>query len=290
MKKTLSVLLSICLMLAVCIPAFAAVDLSSTGETVSKVTDAVAAINDDSDETAVNEAAEKVLDILKKAGAKTKEEAIDAADQLYNDTVIDKKVYNALTDLIRQDSSFEEATQAENDIINDIKNILADDSLSTTDKVSQVAGKLVGLPMDEVKKILDDLHAQGTIDDDMYSKISDALNNLSIDGISNLIPGGGEGGGAGGGIGDLLGGLTGGGGGGILDTILGLFGLGGGGDEGGSSNGGSSNSGSSSSNTGSSTSFQGGTAKTGDYAVASVAAVAALAGVAFVLTRKKNED
>ena len=191
--------------------------------------------------------------------------------------------------VIRQDSSFEEATQAENDIINDIRNILVDDSLSTTDKVSQVAGKLVGLPIDQVKNILDTLHAQGTIDDNMYSQISDALNNLSIDNISNLIPGGGEGG-EGGGIGDLLSGLTGGSGGGILDTILGLFGLGGGGDEGGSSNGGSSNSGSSSSNTGSSTSFQGGTAKTGDYAVASVAAVAALAGVAFVLTRKKNED
>lgn len=283
MKKTLSVLLSICLMLAVCVPAFAEVDLSSTGETVQKVTDTVKSLTDESDESAINEAAEKVLDILKKAGAKTREEAQGASDQLYNDTVIDKNVYKALNDLIAQDSSFEEATNSTNSIIDEVRAILEDDSLSTTDKVSKVASKLAGLPMDEVKKILDDLHAQGTIDDDMYSKISDAINNLSIDNISNLIPGGESGGG----IGDLLGGLTGGGGGGILDTILGLFGMGGGGDEGGSSNGGSSSSGSSSSNTGSSTSFQGKTAKTGDYAAASIAAVAALAGVAFVLTRKK---
>ncbi|MBE6827975.1 MAG: LPXTG cell wall anchor domain-containing protein [Ruminococcaceae bacterium] len=289
MKKALTVLISICLVFALCVSSFA-IDLGPTSDTVSKVTSAVSGITDSSSEEDVKKAADSVLDILKKAGVKTKEDAADAAEQLYNDVVIEKNVYDALKKAIDTDESFGEATKAESDIINEITSIINDDSIGTTDKVTKIASKLAGLPAEEIQKILDTLHDNGTLDDDMYSKISDAINNISIDKISDIIPGGG----AGGGIVDLLGGIGGGDSpiSGILSTVMGLLGLGGG-DEGGekkSNSGSSSGSGSSSSGGSSSSSFQGKTAKTGDYTVASVAGLALLAGAAFVLTRKKREE
>jgi len=117
-------------------------------------------------------------------------------------------------------------------------------------------------------------------------QLLDGLKGAGIDlsNISGLLGGLG-------GIGDLLGGL--GGGGDILSTIMGLFGgLFGGGDDG------SSTTPSPTPGTpGGSTGYQGGTSNTttipntADTApIVAVASLAVLAGVAFVLTRKKNND
>ena len=70
-----------------------------------------------------------------------------------------------------------------------------------------------------------------------------------------------------------------------------VAGCGGGGNGGNGDDNSNGGSGSGSSGSGSNkTDFEGGNAKTGDYTIASVAGIAAIAGAALVLTKKKNDD
>lgn len=293
MKKTLSVLLAVCLVFAMCIPAFAkSVDAGKKSAVSARAREVIAELNAEptTDEegnevekiSTTEEAAKAIFDAIKKAGASNAAEANDAADQLYNNGDIENEVYKAIKAEAAKDGAFDDAEPSDSDIIAKITAIFNDDSLSITDKISKAVQELVGLPIEQVENILNTLHNNGTIDDNTYNQISDALNNASISNLPSLdglnIDGSSLGG-----IGDLLSGL------------LGMLGLGGGdsGDSSGSGSGSDSGSGSSNSGSGSkgsSSSFEGKTAKTGDYAVASIAGVAALAGVAFVLTRKKTED
>ena len=301
MKKTLSVLLAVCLVFAMCIPAFAkSVDAGKKSAVSARAREVIAELNAEptTDEegnevekiSTTEEAAKAIFDAIKKAGASNAAEANDAADQLYNngdfaynnDKEFESEIYKLVKAEAAKDGAFDDAEPSDSDIIAKITAIFNDDSLSITDKISKAVQELVGLPIEQVENILNTLHNNGTIDDNTYNQISDALNNASISNLPSLdglnIDGSSLGG-----IGDLLSGL------------LGMLGLGGGDSGDGSGSGSSSGSGSGSSSSGSgskgsSSSFEGKTAKTGDYAVASIAGVAALAGVAFVLTRKKTED
>lgn len=119
--------------------------------------------------------------------------------------------------------------------------------------------KDAGVPANAMQTVVDALHTAGVIDDSIYNEATNMINaNESTTDASNE-----------GGIGGFLGG--------IVDKVSGLFGglLGGGSDD---SNGGS----------GSSDEFGAGPA-TGDTALISVVAVAAVAGAALLLTKKKED-
>lgn len=116
--------------------------------------------------------------------------------------------------------------------------------------------KDAGIPASAMQTVVDALHSAGAIDDDMYNEATNLINaNEPTSEASNE-----------GGIGGFLSG--------IVDTISGLFG-GGSGDAG--------------TGDGSSDEF-GGSQATGDTALISVVAVAAVAGAALLLTKKKKED
>lgn len=121
--------------------------------------------------------------------------------------------------------------------------------------------KDAGIPASAMQTVVDALHSAGVIDDDMYNDATNLINaNEPTSESSNE-----------GGIGGFLGG--------IFDKVSGLFGgLFGGGDDAGDSG----------NNGGSSDEF-GGSDATGDTALISVVAVAAVAGAALLLTKKKED-
>ncbi len=122
--------------------------------------------------------------------------------------------------------------------------------------------KDAGIPASAMQTVVDALHSAGVIDDDMYNDATNLINaNEPTSESSNE-----------GGIGGFLGG--------VFDKVSGLFGgLFGGGDD---------TTGDSGNNGGSSDEF-GGSDATGDTALISVVAVAAVAGAALLLTKKKED-
>ncbi len=135
-----------------------------------------------------------------------------------------------------------------------VPDINFDDLVSASDLIQRL--KDAGIPASAMQTVVDALHKAGVIDDDMYNEATNLINaNEPTSESSNE-----------GGIGGFLSG--------IVDTISGLFG-GGTGDAG--------------TGSGSSDEF-GGSQATGDTALISVVAVAAVAGAALLLTKKKKED
>ncbi len=288
MKKIISVLTAICLVMAFCLPTFAeAVQLSSSDPVLDEVAAIVAKIDttDEEDKKFTSEdAVAEILEKIKELGVENTEEAIDAADQLYNYGAIDTPEYVALKEAIKNEPELDKEA-AKNSIIDQVREIMDDESLDVAGKAAAIGKLLIGLPAEQIQDILDTLLDSGVIDNDMYNRVSDIINNANIDDIGNIFNNGG----------DALSGLT-----GLISNLLGMLGLGGGDDNGGSDNGGSSNNNNSSnsgpsnssnnSSSNSSSSNQVPNTKTGDYALISVAGVAAVACAAFVLTRKKHSD
>lgn len=128
-----------------------------------------------------------------------------------------------------------------------------DEIVSAEELISTLKG--AGIPASAMQTVVDALHSAGVIDDTMYNDATNLINaNEPTSESSNE-----------GGIGGFLSG--------IVDTISGLFG-GGSGDAG--------------TGDGSSDEF-GGSQATGDTALISVVAVAAVAGAALLLTKKKED-
>lgn len=128
-----------------------------------------------------------------------------------------------------------------------------DELVSASDLIQKL--KDAGIPASALQTVVDALHSAGVIDDTMYNDATNLINaNEPTSESSNE-----------GGIGGFLSG--------IVDTISGLFG-GGTGDAG--------------TGDGSSDEF-GGSQATGDTALISVVAVAAVAGAALLLTKKKED-
>ncbi len=268
MKKFATVLLSICLVFSMCVASFAAVpDLTYTSKATTAIREVVRDLGANPSDADREAAAKAIITILKENGAETKGDLRTSADTLLSKGIIDKPLHTAINTIIdKTEAAEQDKAQA---ILDQMKAIMNDSSLSATEKITKMYELIKDLPAEEVQKILDAAKEKGIIDEETYNKLSDLFNGngkieipeISGDGIKDLV-----------------------------SKVLGKLGIGGGngGNGGGNSNGGS---GSGSSGSGSNkTDFEGGKAKTGDYTIASVAGIAAIAGAALVLTKKKNDD
>ena len=268
MKKFATVLLSICLVFSMCVASFAAVpDLTYTSKATIAIREVVRDLGANPSDADREAAAKAIITILEENGAETKGDLRTSADTLLSKGIIDKPLYTAINTIIdKSEAAEEDKAQA---ILDEMKKIMNDSSLSATEKITKMYELIKDLPAEEVQKILDAAKEKGIIDEETYNKLSDLFNgngkieipDISGDGIKDLVT-----------------------------KILGKLGIGGGnGDNGGDKNNGGSGSGSSGSGS-NKTDFEGGNAKTGDYTIASVAGIAAIAGAALVLTKKKNDD
>lgn len=268
MKKFATVLLSICLVFSMCVASFAAVpDLTYTSKATTAIREVVRDLGANPSDADREAAAKAIITILEENGAETKGDLRTSADTLLSKGIIDKPLYTAINTIIdKTEAAEQDKAQA---ILDQMKAIMEDSSLSATEKITKMYELIKDLPAEEVQKILDAAKEKGIIDEETYNKLSDLFNGngkieipeISGDGIKDLVT-----------------------------KILDKLGIGGGngGNGGDNSNGGS---GSGSSGSGSNkTDFEGGKAKTGDYTIASVAGIAAIAGAALVLTKKKNDD
>lgn len=265
MKKFATVLLSICLVFSMCVASFAAVpDLTYTSKATTAIREVVRDLGANPSDADREAAAKAIITILEENGAETKGDLRTSADTLLSKGIIDKPLHTAINTIIdKTEAAEQDKAQA---ILDQMKAIMNDSSLSATEKITKMYELIKDLPAEEVQKILDAAKEKGIIDEETYNKLSDLFNGngkieipeISGDGIKDLVT-----------------------------KVLDKLGIGGG-NGGGNSNGGS---GSGSSGSGSNkTDFEGGKAKTGDYTIASVAGIAAIAGAALVLTKKKNDD
>lgn len=269
MKKFATVLLSICLILSMCVASFAAVpDLTFTSSTTASIREVVKDLGANPSDTARETVAKEIISILEENGADTTDDLRSSAKILRTNGIIDDDLYNTMISIIdKKESEKQDETQ---EILDQMKSIIEDSSLSTTEKAQKIYALIKDLPAEEAQKILDAAKDAGIIDEETYNKISDLFNgngDITLPDINN----------AGSGIKDLV------------SKILDKIGIGGG-DSDDSENSNSGSSSGSSSSSSNKTDFEGATAKTGDYAAASVVGVAAVAGAVLVLTRKKNED
>ena len=265
MKKFATVLLSICLVFSMCVASFAAVpDLTYTSKATTAIREVVRDLGANPSDADREAAAKAIITILEENGAETKGDLRTSADTLLSKGIIDKPLYTAINTIIdKTEAAEQDKAQA---ILDQMKAIMEDSSLSATEKITKMYELIKDLPAEEVQKILDAAKEKGIIDEETYNKLSDLFNGngkieipeISGDGIKDLVT-----------------------------KILGKLGIGGG--NGGDNNNGGSGSGSSGSGS-NKTDFEGGNAKTGDYTIASVAGIAAIAGAALVLTKKKNDD
>lgn len=267
MKKFATVLLSICLVFSMCVASFAAVpDLTYTSKATTAIREVVRDLGANPSDADREAAAKAIITILEENGAETKGDLRTSADTLLSKGIIDKPLYTAINTIIdKTEAAEQDKAQA---ILDQMKAIMEDSSLSATEKITKMYELIKDLPAEEVQKILDAAKEKGIIDEETYNKLSDLFNgngkieipDISGDGIKDLVT-----------------------------KILDKLGIGGG--NGGNGGGNSNGSGSGSSGSGSNkTDFEGGKAKTGDYTIASVAGIAAIAGAALVLTKKKNDD
>ena len=267
MKKFATVLLSICLVFSMCVASFAAVpDLTYTSKATIAIREVVRDLGANPSDADREVAAKAIITILEENGAETKGDLRTSADTLLEKGIIDKPLYTAINTIIdKAESAEEDKAQA---ILDQMKAIMNDSSLSATEKITKMYELIKDLPAEEVQKILDTAKDKGIIDEETYNKLSDLFNGngkveipeISGDGIKDLV-----------------------------SKVLGKLGIGGG--NGGNDDNSNGGSGSGSSGSGSNkTDFEGGNAKTGDYTIASVAGIAAIAGAALVLTKKKNDD
>lgn len=267
MKKFATVLLSICLVFSMCVASFAAVpDLTYTSKATTAIREVVRDLGANPSDADREAAAKAIITILEENGAETKGDLRTSADTLLSKGIIDKPLHTAINTIIdKTEAAEEDKAQA---ILDQMKAIMEDSSLSATEKITKMYELIKDLPAEEVQKILDAAKEKGIIDEETYNKLSDLFNgngkieipDISGDGIKDLVT-----------------------------KILDKLGIGGG--NGGNGGDNSNGSGSGSSGSGSNkTDFEGGKAKTGDYTIASVAGIAAIAGAALVLTKKKNDD
>lgn len=284
MKKVLAVLMTLILAVTLCVPSFAADE--STTSTTDNITAIIEQIigqltggsSGSVDVDAVLDALEGFLGTLQPdvtipdinapiansvvntllAAGMTKADLDATFNQMYTDGQITETTYNLL--MAALDAAPDDGSQ----------NPVIDDS-----QASEVAGQIIsalqslGVTTDQMIDAVDSLYERGVLPENVYNAIIEQIN--AAEGTTAADTG----------AGGLLGGLLGGVGdffGGIFDTIGGLLGFGGGDDSGDNTTAPNA------------TDDSGVKAPTGDTAVFAVVGVAAVAGAALLLTRKKKSD
>lgn len=283
MKKALAVLLSLVMVFALCVPSFAEGESSfidEIGQTISSLIDRI--VNGDSEggetsdigafiDSIINgggegsetpalpdvdmsdltpEQAAQIIAVMQKTGA-SKEDIQAVLDQMLADGQLTQEAYDLLT------AALEEASET------------PDTPVEVPDaQVTEVAQRVIdslkqaGVTDEQLQGVVDQLYERGIVPENVYNEITNIINaSEATTAASNE-----------GGIGSFLGG--------IVDTIKGFLGLGG--DE-------NTGDGDGSNSTPGNSSDFGAKDPTGDTALISVAAVAAVAGVALVLTKKKQK-
>lgn len=286
MKKVLAVLMTLVLAVTLCVPSFAANDdttapadditavieeilgsiLGSEGTVdVDAVLEALSgllggSLDPDSIVPEISQPiANQVVKALAAAGM-TKADLEATFDQMLADGQISDKTHGYLMNAV--EALPDDGSQG--GIIDDAQ-------------AAEIAGQILsalntlGVTNDQIKEALDSMRANGTLPDEVYDAIIKQID--AAENTTAADPGEGDLGGLLGGVGDFFGG--------IFDTIGGLLGFGGGDD-----NGGSGNNTTAPENAGE----YGGSDPTGDTAVFAVVGVAAVAGAALLLTRKKKSD
>ena len=286
MKKVLAVLMTLVLAVTLCVPSFAANDdttapadditavieeilgsiLGSEGTVdVDAVLEALSgllggSLDPDSIVPEISQPiANQVVNALAAAGM-TKADLEATFDQMLADGQISDKTHGYLMNAV--EALPDDGSQG--GIIDDAQ-------------AAEIAGQILsalnalGVTNDQIIEALDSMNANGTLPDEVYDAIIKQIN--AAENTTAADPGTGDLGGLLGGVGDFFGG--------IFDTIGGLLGFGGGDD-----NGGSGNNTTAPENAGE----YGGSDPTGDTAVFAVVGVAAVAGAALLLTRKKKSD
>lgn len=279
MKKVLAVLMTLVLAVTLCVPSFAANDdtTSPTTSPIDQITQIIQQIIGSfgggsseidpglledllGDAEITPELAAIAVDLALRQTGASKEELGAAFEQMYADGTINKTSYDNLMAALE---AAEEPTT--------LPPIISDE------QAAEIAGQILsalnalGVTNDQIIEAIDPMYKNGMLPENVYNAIIEQIN--AAENTTAADPGEGGLGGLLGGVGDFFGG--------IFDTIGGLLGFGGGDD-----NGGSGNNTTAPENAGE----YGGSDPTGDTALFAVVGVAAVAGAALLLTRKKKSD
>lgn len=277
MKKVLAVLMTLVLAVTLCVPSFAANDdtTAPTTSPIDQITQIIQQIIGSfgggsseidpglledllGDAEITPELAAIAVDLALQQTGASKEELGAAFEQMYADGTINKTSYDNLMAALE---AAEEPTT--------LPPIISDE------QAAEIAGQILsalntlGVTNDQIIEAIDSMYANGMLPENVYNAIIEQIN--AAENTTAADPGEGGLGGLLGGVGDFFGG--------IFDTIGGLLGFGGG--EGGDDSG---------STTPENAGEYGGSDPTGDTAVFAVVGVAAVAGAALLLTRKKKAD
>ena len=273
MKKVLAVLMTLVLAVTLCVPSFAAND--DTTSPIDQITQIIQQIIGSfgggsseidpglledllGDAEITPELAAIAVDLALQQTGASKEELGAAFEQMYADGTINKTSYDNLMAALE---AAEEPTT--------LPPIISDE------QAAEIAGQILsalnalGVTNDQIIEAIDPMYKNGMLPENVYNAIIEQIN--AAENTTAADPGEGGLGGLLGGVGDFFGG--------IFDTIGGLLGFGGG--EGGDDSG---------STTPENAGEYGGSDPTGDTAVFAVVGVAAVAGAALLLTRKKKSD
>ncbi len=285
MKKVLAVLMTLVLAVTLCVPSFAANDdtTAPTDEITAVIEEILGSILGSDGTVDVDAVLQALSGLL---GGSVNPDAIpDLSQPVANQVVkalaaagMTKADLQATFDQMLEDGQISETTYGY--LMNAVKALPDDGSqggIIDDAQAAEIAGQILsalnalGVTNDQIIEALDSMYANGTLPEEVYDAIIKQIN--AAENTTAADPGEGGLGGLLGGVGDFFGG--------IFDTIGGLLGFGGGDDSGDSGN---------NTTTPENAGEYGGSDPTGDTVVFAVVGVAAVAGVALLLTRKKKSD
>ena len=286
MKKVLAVLMTLVLAVTLCVPSFAANDdTTAPADDITAVIEEILGSILGSDGTVDVDAVLEALSGLLGGSLDPDSIVPEISQPIANQVVkalaaagMTKADLEATFDQMLADGQISDKTHGY--LMNAVEALPDDGSqggIIDDAQAAEIAGQILsalntlGVTNDQIIEAIDSMYANGMLPENVYNAIIEQIN--AAENTTAADPGTGGLGGLLGGVGDFFGG--------IFDTIGGLLGFGGGDD-----NGGSGNNTTAPENAGE----YGGSDPTGDTAVFAVVGVAAVAGAALLLTRKKKSD
>lgn len=284
MKKVLAVLMTLVLAVTLCVPSFAANDdtTAPTDEITAVIEEILGSILGSDGTVDVDAVLQALSGLL---GGSVNPDAIPDLSQPVANQVVNALAAAGMTKADMQatfyqmlaDGQISETTYG--NLMTAVEALPDDGSqggIIDDAQAAEIAGQILsalnalGVTNDQIKEALDSMYANGTLPENVYNAIIEQIN--AAENTTAADPGEGGLGGLLGGVGDFFGG--------IFDTIGGLLGFGG--DDGGDDT--------TDTPTNENAGEYGGSDPTGDTVVFAVVGVAAVAGAALLLTRKKKSD